>query len=121
MARNPKHLGGLSTVLVTILILALIAATGFVIYLCLDLVNQEPATLPTNESVALPTEVTEITEAPTETTVPPTTAPPEPEKVVATATVASQGDLLMHSPVFNSAIGHTAPTTSLPATTWCAG
>lgn len=102
MARNPKHLSGLTTALVTLLILALIAATGFVIYLCIDLVNQEAPTVPTGESVVLPTESTTATEAPTETTVPPTTAPPEPEKVIATATVASQGDLLMHKPVFDT-------------------
>lgn len=102
MARNPKHLSGLTTALVTLLILALIAATGFVIYLCIDLVNQEAPTVPTGESVVLPTEGTTATEAPTETTVPPTTAPPEPEKVIATATVASQGDLLMHKPVFDT-------------------
>ena len=103
MARNPKRLGGLTTVLFTLLILAIIAATGFVIYLCIDLVNQDVATMPTGEAVMLPAESTAATEAPTETTVPPTTVPPEPEKVVATATVASQGDLLIHSPVFNSA------------------
>ena len=47
---------------------------------------------------------TETEPEPTETTVPPTTEPPpEPETVVSTATISSQGDLLMHSPVFATA------------------
>ena len=101
MSHDPRRLGGFGTAIVTLLILALIAASGFVIYLCVDLVNNPPEqTLPA-ETIEMPTEAP--TEAPTETTVPPTTAPPEPESVVATATVAAQGDLLMHSPVFNSA------------------
>lgn len=104
MSREPKHLGGFSTALIVVLILALIAATGYVVWLCIDMVNKEPdQTLSTEQPVEIPTNAT--TEAvPTETTVPPTTEPPpEPETVVATATIASQGDLLMHSPVFNSA------------------
>ena len=41
-----------------------------------------------------------LPETPTE---PPTTAPPvEPETVIATATISSQGDLLMHKPVFDT-------------------
>ncbi len=106
MSREPKRLGALGTVIVTALILALIAATGFLVWLCIDMVNQTPDnTLSTDQSVALPTESWDSTaEVPTETTVPPTTAPPpEPETVIATATIASQGDLLMHAPVFNTA------------------
>ena len=104
MSKNPRRLGILGTVISTLLILTLIAATAFVIYLCVDMVNQEPETNRPTEVIEMPTEApTEA--APTETTVPPTTLPPvEPEKVVATATVASQGDLLMHSPVFGSAL-----------------
>ena len=41
------------------------------------------------------------TDSPTETTVPPTTAP-QPESIVATATISSTGDILMHMPVVNS-------------------
>lgn len=104
MSRNPRRVGGLTTVLVTVLILALIAATGFVIWKCIDMVNMESGqTAPTGSSIELPTEAATATAAPTETTVPPTTAPPpEPEKVVATATISSQGDLLMHEPVFRT-------------------
>ena len=104
MSHNPKRVGGFTAALVTVLILALIAATGVVIWLCIDMVNQEPGqTVSTEQTVALPTSAT-TEPAPTETTVPPTTEPePVPETVVATATISSQGDLLMHSPVFNSA------------------
>ena len=98
MSRNPRRLGPGATVLVTLLILSIIAATGFVIWLCIDLTNQMPdQTAPTvDTTLILPTET-----APTETeTVPPTTEAPVPEHVVATASISSQGDLLMHSPVF---------------------
>ena len=100
MARNPKRLGLGATAAVTALILLLIAATGVVIWMCIDLVNNPvtPSTDP-ETSVSLPTVSTE----PTEATVPPTTTePPEPEKVIATATISSQGDLLMHKPVFDT-------------------
>ncbi len=102
MSRNPRRLGTLGTVLVTLLILAIIGATGFVVFLCIDMTTSVPEQPTVQEQVVqLPTEA--ATEpAPTETTVPPTTAPPEPEHVVATATIASQGDLLMHKPVFDT-------------------
>ncbi len=101
MARNPKRLGAGATAIVTVIILALIAATGYVVWLCIDLVNMDPVQTAPSSTVALPTDaVQEPTEVPT--TVPPTTQAPEPERVVATATISSQGDLLMHSPVFNS-------------------
>ena len=105
MSREPKRLGAFGTVIMVLVILGLIAATGFVVWLCIDMTNQNPADpQSTEQSVALPTESQEPTvEMPTETTVPPTTTePPEPETVIATATVASQGDLLMHKPVFDT-------------------
>ena len=99
MSRNPKRIGGFATFLVTLLILALIAASGFMIWLCLDLVNQEPPVATEENIIRLPTQPQEATTEPT--TVPTeTTLPPEPEHVVAMATIASQGDLLMHKPVF---------------------
>ena len=103
MSREPRRVGVLGTVISVLLILTLIAATGFVVYLCVDMVNLEPETMQQTEIVEMPTEApTEA--APTETTVPPTTAPPaEPETVIATATIASQGDRLMHVGVFNAA------------------
>ncbi len=103
MSREPRRLGGFGAFLATVLILAMIAATAFVVWLCVDLANQAPGQSQTPEqSVALPTE-SQAPTFPTETTVPPTTAPPpEPERVVSTATVSSQGDLLMHKPVFDT-------------------
>jgi len=106
MSREPKRLGGLATFIVTLMILGIVAATGFMVWLCIDMVNREPEQSLSSETVELPGEIQQPqeTQAPTEITVPPTTLPePEPETVIATATIASQGDLLMHSPVFNSA------------------
>ena len=101
MSREPRRIGGFATFLVILLILALIAATGFVIWKCIDMVNQDPAQSQPTSAVELPTET--AGEMPTETTVPPTTLPPpEPETVVATATISAQGDLLMHKPVFDT-------------------
>ena len=103
MAREPKRLGFLATFVMTLIILAMITATGFVIWLCVDMANQTPAP-PAAEEITLVVPTTEATAAtePTETEAP-TTEPPQPETVIATATISSQGDLLMHSPVFASA------------------
>ena len=94
--KNNNHTG--LKVLLILLILVLIAATAFIIKLSLDIPNQELSAQPTGESVVLPTAAATVpteTEAPTETTV------PEPEKVIATATISAQGDLLMHKPIFD--------------------
>ena len=106
MSREPKRLGALGTVITVLILLGLIAAIGLLVWLCVDMVNLKPENAPsTDQAVVMPTDSQEPTpEMPTETTVPPTTTePPEPETVIATATIGSQGDLLMHSPVFNSA------------------
>ena len=107
MARNPKRLGAGATAIVTLVILALIAATGYLVWLCIDLVNVDSVPTQPDASIVLPssTEAAETPEMPTEEeTVPPTTTePPQPETVVATATISTQGDLLMHSPVFATA------------------
>ena len=103
MSHNPKRVSGLTAAIITLLILAMIAATAFVIWLCIDMVNSEPEATTQETSVVLPTAATSATTEPTETTVPPTTEPePVPEHVVATATISSQGDLLMHKPVFDT-------------------
>ena len=105
MSREPKRLGAVGTVIMVLVILGLIAATGFLVWLCIDMVNLEPENAQSSgQSVALPTDAADPTEEmPTETTVPPTTTePPQPETVIATATIASQGDLLMHKPVFDT-------------------
>lgn len=61
----------------------------------------------TNPQLSATQPTTLMTEAPTEETTepetePPTTLPPEPEHVVATATIGATGDVLMHLPVVNS-------------------
>ena len=103
MSRNQKGNNTLVIVLLTILICILIALTGLVIYLCVDLVNQTPpASTQAAKPVTLPTAAREeTTEQPTETQ-PPETTLPEPEHVVATATIGTMGDLLMHKPVFDT-------------------
>ena len=104
MSREPRRIGGFATFVITLVILAMVAASGYMIWLCIDLANQEPQQELPSSSVQLPTDAAEEPQATTEATVPPTTTePPQPETVVATATISAQGDLLMHSPVFNSA------------------
>ena len=82
-------------VLLILLILLMIAATVFVIKLCLEIPGQTAAPRPTDGPGLFAPVQTEETEAPTEPTL------PEPEHVVSTATVGSMGDLLMHKPIFD--------------------
>ena len=57
MSREPKRLGALGTVIVVLLMLGIIAATGFLVWLCIDMVNMVPETVQsTEQSVALPKE-----------------------------------------------------------------
>lgn len=101
MAKNPKRSNTAVIVLLTLLIIVMIAATGLMIWLCIDLVNK-PAQPGSSSPGTLQSQPAETT-PPTETqTVPPTTTEPEPvpEHVVSTATIGSMGDLLMHEPLF---------------------
>ena len=102
MSKNPKRGNTAVIVLLTVLIVLMAAATAFLIYLSIDLVNKEADITPTQgNTMQLPTGA--ATEpAQTETTVPPTTEAPEVEHVVATATIGAVGDLLMHKPVFDT-------------------
>lgn len=101
MSRNPKpprkHTGLI--VVLILMILLLIAATGLVIKMCVDITTMEAAPSETNSAVQLPgadAPTAEETEEPTETTM------PEPEKVIATASLVTTGDLLMHMPVVDT-------------------
>ena len=97
MSRKHNNHTGLKVFLI-LLILVFIAATAFLIKLSLDLPEKVMEVRPTGEAVVLPTAEATVpteTEAPTETTM------PEPEKVIATARISAQGDLLMHKPLFD--------------------
>ena len=98
MSRKHNNHTGLKIFLI-LLILVLIAATAFIIKLSLDLPGQAVAERPAGETVVLP--VPEETQTPAETEAPTETTMPEPEKVIATATISAQGDLLMHKPIFD--------------------
>ena len=97
MSRKPNNHTGLKVFLI-LLILVFIAATALMIKLSLGIVNQKPEIQTSDSVVLLPTAAEVETEAPTDTTAP---TEPEPEKVIATATISAQGDLLMHKPIFD--------------------
>ena len=96
MSRKNSNHTGLKVFLI-LLILVFIAASAFLIKLSLDLPNQQIQQPTSGSTVALP--VPETTEAPTEA--PTETTQPQPEKVIATARISAQGDLLMHKPIFD--------------------
>ena len=106
MSRNSKGSNTAVVVLLTILILILIGLTGVVIWMCVDLVNQvpQPSTQTEPQIFTLPTAAPRETEPEVTETEPPETTLPEPEHVVATATVGTMGDLLMHKPVFDTCL-----------------
>lgn len=104
MSRNPKRGNTAVIVVLMVLIVLMIAATALLIYLSIDLVNKQADVTPTKNTMQLPQTSESRPEQTTEPeeTEPPTTQAPETEHVVATATVGTIGDLLMHSPIFNS-------------------
>ncbi len=105
MSKKPQSSNTGIIVVLVILMVIMIAATGFLIYLCIDMVNDDAQpTKPGSSVITLPSANSGDAEVPAVTeTEPPETTQPEPEKVIATATISSQGDLLMHQPVFESA------------------
>ena len=105
MSRKPnnaprKHTGAI--VVLILLILAMIAATGYLIKLCIDVAYRDPNPTGTHSGSLFAPIETETEPAPTETEAPPETTMPEPEHVVSTATISSTGDVLMHMPIINS-------------------
>ena len=87
-------------VFLILLMLVFIGGTVFMGWLCYNLVNGDPIS---REEIDLPGVFLpeQDPSEETEETVPETTMP-EPEKVVATATIASTGDVLMHMPVIET-------------------
>lgn len=92
---KPRH-NTLVTILIVIIV-AMIVGTLFVIKQCLDLANIDADIRSTEQADIYlpPANPTDTTVIPTETTL------PEPEHVVATATIGAMGDLLMHKPIFD--------------------
>lgn len=98
MSRKSNHTA--LKVFLILLILLLIAGSVMMVKLSLNLAGAPVEAIPSDSAIELPTSPLAETEAATEATTVPTE--PEPEKVIATATISAQGDLLMHSPVFNT-------------------
>ena len=83
MSRKNSNHSGLKVFLI-LLILVFIAATAFVIKLSLDLPGQTAKVPTSGETIILPTPAATT---PTETEAPTETTQPQPEKVIATATI----------------------------------
>ena len=95
MSRRRRRNNTGTFVLLILLIILMIAATIVLIKLCLDIPGRSPESKPDTQPLfTVQTEPVQ-TQPPTETTM------PEPEHVVATATIGSMGDLLMHMPIFD--------------------
>ena len=121
MSRKPQRSFTGLKVILSIIMVMLIGASAFMLYLCYDLVSspaQEGQTtglvdriigmLLKEEGAEAPDETeppsapTDPSEDPTEETTEPTL--PDPEHVVSTATIAATGDILMHMPVVNTGL-----------------
>ena len=79
------------------IIVATIIGIVYVLIQCLNIAHTDSIIMPTEEIEIQfsPSTQPKTTEPPTETTF------PEPERVIATATVGAMGDLLMHKPIFD--------------------
>lgn len=105
MKDNPKKRGSKAfAIFVTICVLLILSAAAFVAGLWLGFFDTgDSASIKIPSMQTLPGAAGNGTTAPVPTTtVPPETTMPEPEKIVATATISSMGDVLMHMPVVNS-------------------
>lgn len=103
MAKREKHRSALQSILIG-LIAVLIAATGLMIWLCINIVNNPPAPKPHAPAVieTVP-ETTPIRSETTEETEAEETTQPEAPTIVATANILSTGDLLMHGQLITDA------------------
>lgn len=123
MAKKPKqHRSHTVAIVVLLTIIALlIAGTAGLIWMCVNMTDTPAVAGNRNNDLismifdrvgskapvpeaTVPAE-TEPEAVPTETeTEPPETTMPEPEHVVATATISSTGDVLMHMPIVNNSL-----------------
>lgn len=105
MSRKEKPRRSGLVVFLTILMVLMIAATGVVLWMCIRLTTSSALPVPSTEpQLQLNPETT--APAPTETQTVPTTepfVPKDPETVVATATIASMGDVMCHEPIYRHA------------------
>lgn len=104
MSRRKRRGNGFRNFLIFLIVL-LIAATGLVIWLCLNFVFDAPAAPLETTIQTAPVTEPPVTEAPT--TEPPTEPPttmPEPEHIISTAAILSTGDLLMHTQILENSV-----------------
>lgn len=88
----------IAKIILILIIMMLIAATAYVVKLCLELPGLEVDEAVTVPSLVLPGQREEEPEEQTE----PEQTEPQPEHVVSTATIGSQGDLLIHGGIIRS-------------------
>ena len=99
MARKPKRDRSPVTGVLTALIVVMILATAVMIYLCIDLVNQDTTvTPPSGNTIQLPTRQPETTPESQETTAP----TEETQPPALSATIGAVGDILMHKQLFQA-------------------
>lgn len=98
MARKKGSGTAVKAVLI-LLIFVMIAVTGLVIWLCVNMASQPP--VPEAPAVSAPPVLTAPTQPETEPTTEETTLPQGPQ-VVSSATIGSTGDLLMHVQLINT-------------------
>ena len=98
MSRKQNNHTGLKIVLILFMLL-LIAGTAFMIKLSIDLADQAPVKPTEGSDISLPQQ-----EKPKKEETIPTTeeTEPQPETVIATASISAQGDLLMHKFLFDA-------------------
>lgn len=97
MSRRKNSYTGLKIIL-TVMIVAIIAATGFLIKLCLDLAAPGSNSKPASSSVSKPEKTPETEAVPSEE---PETVSDVPQ-VISAASIGVQGDLLMHRPIIKA-------------------
>ncbi len=98
MSRKPKRSHSGAIAVLVVLMLLMIAGSAYLVYLCIDLVNQAPSVSEApGSTIQLPTAPSPAATEPSQIQTEPTEAP---DPVVSTATIGAVGDLLMHKQLF---------------------